>query len=281
MAIRVKKSDNRLYGSYFEQLLCDTINETNVAQCPLCVSDAESQEMMREAKDGCVALRKHCHFPVRTAKWVGTHTSVDSCDIILDGIHELEVKYVSTGKGTWYNTSIDKVGMAFGHVAYSDFLRSRGYYAWLASQLETAHTDIIPHLDSASPLTMREAKTIRHRYPETYAAICAHEHPHRLSYVRDFAKHLIDSEQVDRFFHAMLDKSLSGKHMPEMLLVCNHSKGTITVLTADDIKDSIKTPSADSLATSGVSIAFDGLRCTFAWQNGTGLNNATVRVFLT
>ena len=75
----------------------------------------------------------------------------------------------------------------------------------------------------------------------------------------------------------MITKNASGKHIPKRLIVFNRSKETITEYTREKLT---KLTENDIIELNGYSITFGGVRVTFAWQNGTGLNNPTIRVFI-
>ena len=80
-----------------------------------------------------------------------------------------------------------------------------------------------------------------------------------------------------QFIKNLITKEASNKSMPDRLIVFNHDTKWIREFNKQDILTCLVN---DNLALSGGTIKMYGVHFTIAWQNGTGLNNPTIRVFL-
>jgi hypothetical protein len=85
-------------------------------------------------------------------------------------------------------------------------------------------------------------------------------------------------DEIIRLYNIVLTKAASDKQTPDYYLVYNYTKQTAEITSAlelatDDIK--LKTSDEDT-----VSFIVGNFRLTFAWQNGTGFSNPTVRAFI-
>ena len=79
------------------------------------------------------------------------------------------------------------------------------------------------------------------------------------------------------FIKDMITKMASNKETPDRLVVFSHSHKWIREFKKTEILSLVRD---DSFILSGVTIKIPGVHFTFGWQNGTGLNNPTIRVFL-
>ena len=80
-----------------------------------------------------------------------------------------------------------------------------------------------------------------------------------------------------QFIKNLITKEVSNKNMPDRLIVFNHDTKWIREFNKQDILTRLVD---DNLILSGGTIKMYGVHFTIAWQNGTGLNNPTIRVFL-
>jgi hypothetical protein len=80
-----------------------------------------------------------------------------------------------------------------------------------------------------------------------------------------------------QFVKNLITKEASNKNMPDRLIVFNHANKWIIEFNMQDILTRLDN---DGLSVSGGTIKMYGVHFTIAWQNGTGLNNPTIRVFL-
>lgn len=132
-----------------------------------------------------------------------------------------------------------------------------------------------------SPLSQKDSSSLRHNadLANAYKLYKEEEAKLRAEYVCNFLTFL--NEVPDRtilFMSNMISKEVSHKKVADQLVIFNHKTKNITTLTKEDISARVnKKP----LRLSGkYSITNEEVKVTFSWQNGIGLNNPTLRVFL-
>lgn len=264
--MRISKTNNRHYGQYFEQAVESTINKTEIENKTGFDFPADHIQLMNSH-----ATKMGEYFSAQKAERVGEKTSLESCDIKIDG-QEVELKYVGGGSGTYFNTSMEYV-TTLGFVSYHEFLVHTGYL----EKLQNTFGDMVS-LTNTSPVSNANSSYIRHNYTDAYQKFSAWETKIRTVYVKKLYEFLNKNPQARaKFISDMITKNASGKHIPDRLVVFNHNTEEIVEFTKENLTDM---KNNDIIELSGVSIKFGSTRVTFAWQNGTGLNNPTIRVFV-
>lgn len=265
--MKISKANNRHYGQYFEEALASLIQGEAIV----------NSTGFNFLEEHIALMNKHAqilkdHVGGTNAERVGNFTSSESCDIKIDG-EEIELKYVGGGSGTYFNTSMDYV-KTLGFVSYHEYLVATGYI----EKLKDAFGDMVSETN-LSPVSNANSSLIRHNYPKAYKKFSEWEGRIRAIYVKKFFEFLVDNpEQRGRFISDMITKDVSGKHIPDRLIVFNHNTEQITDWTRENLTSLTKN---DIIELSGkYSIVFGKAKATFAWQNGTGLNNPTIRVFI-
>ena len=265
--MKITKANNRHYGQYFEQALESIINNEVIQNKTGFTFPQEHTDIM------CTHAKKLANYlNSKEAKRVGDKTSNESCDLKIDG-QEIELKYVGSGSGTYFNTSMEYI-VTLGFPSYHSCLEMGGYI----EALKGLFGDKVKE-DNISPVSNADSSFIRANYPEVYTKLSAWEGKIRALYVKEFFNFLQQNpDKKAQFITDMITKDVSGKHIPDRLIVFNHSSETIT-----DWSKKYLTSLADNdiINLSGkYSINFGNAKATFAWQNGTGLNNPTIRVFI-
>ena len=102
------RAENQYYGKYRECCVVAHLNNSEIDYHENFVFTTEEQTRLScEAKLIADFLGNH------TATYLGNHTANESGDILLDNGEVVEIKTVSAGSGTYFNTSIyyfDKFG---------------------------------------------------------------------------------------------------------------------------------------------------------------------------
>ena len=258
------KANNQYFGEYMEIALCDLINNTS--------SDfgEHTEEIYCDAENALAFLQNNIGI-INSAENCGRNYTKSSCDIKLNNSTELEIKYVSAGTGTYYNTSINKIAKAFNFIEYSAFLEEQGYYKFLEEK-----TGYNIKYGKKSPVSITDSSYIRKNMPEVYEEIQQEESKHRIEYIQNFYKYLIDNNLIMDFFSSLISKELSNKHNPDYILVYNHKTKESHLLTYQDF--SFLGKEAEQSGKYGLRCG--NIRAQFGWQNGNGLNNPTIRVFV-
>ena len=264
--MKISKINNRHYGQFFEQALESTINREVVINKTEFVFPAGDEATMASH-----AAQLADYLNATSAKRVGNQTSNESCDLYIDE-EEVELKYVGSGSGTYFNTSMEYTTL-LGFESYHDYLVKVGYIA----KLKSLFGDMVSETN-ISPVSNANSSYIRNNHTSIYNRLAKWEGTIRKIYVRKFYEFLLENPTAKaQFISDMITKNASGKHIPKRLIVFNHSKETITEYTREKLT---KLTENDIIELNGYSITFGGVRVTFAWQNGTGLNNPTIRVFI-
>ena len=263
--LNIHKSNNQYYGQYVEEAVVAIINELPI---PNNVKNYVFQPweiaiMNEDAKEIAAYLN------ASTASYVGRQTSNQSCDLIADN-KEIELKY-SKGNGTYYNTSVSYFDY-YGLTPFKDFLIQYGVLDFLA---QFFGDKVYKNL---SPISQDESSAWRKAYPELYEQLIAIEAAAREAYAEYVFNYLIaDPSHIEHFVHQMLTKETSGKHTPDSIIIYHYDTDKIVEFSKEEI---MAMTSNSSISRSGYTFKFNGFHTTIAWQNGTGLNNPTIRVYL-
>lgn len=187
-------------------------------------------------------------------------------DLIIDNL-PVEIKYVSSGgSGTYYNTSMS-VFEKFGMRSFRDFDTP------IRNFLESFFGKSV--YENNSPVSMKESKLFRqdennYKLLKSIDKECRKQY---VNYIYNFFK--ANKNVMVDFYHKMLSKELSSKNAPEYIFVFSRtSKATKVIRKSELVKNDF------ILSKSDLSFTISNLRFAVSWQNGSGLNNPTIRVFL-
>lgn len=272
--MKISKSNNQYYGSYFEQAITSLINKEEISnKVAFSFSPAEMVEMNADAQQ----LVSNVFADAHQAEHIGTKTSSLNGDILIDG-KTVEVKYVAGGSGTHFNTSVAYTKDSLGFMSMIDFMKERGMFQKAQDLFGDKYT---VSLTNNSPVSNTLSSAIRRDSDkaEAYAEYKKEEAQLRKEYVQMFLEFLkSNKEKAAQFIYQMVSKETSNKEVADTLVVFDHKKKTVVSLTKEEIL--AKSDSSD-LKLSGKNSITNGLiKATFSWQNGVGLNNPTIRVFL-
>lgn len=251
--MRITKAVAQYYSSFVEQAVCGVLGDTSN------ISSQHVPELLEDARK----IRESLPFPVY--EYIGNYTSKENGDFRDELGNVYELKY-GTGVGTWYNTS-----MSYGEtLGFDSFIDYQGDYRKI---IEDNGYDVLAGI---SPVSVSVSKQIRKVAP-LYEAIKQVEKPARDRYVSDLYHFLVRTSQSARFASDLISKHNSGKELADYLVLFNYVDKTTQVL---DIKNIASTSGNELGVRSATTLSTGRFDFTFAWQNGTGLNNPTIRVFL-
>lgn len=270
--MNIPKDKNQYYGAFFEQAIVSLINKVEIINSTgYDFPEGDLTKMINDASILVESSFKHSKQAIR----IGSATVKANADILVDGI-EYEVKYVSGGKGTHYNTSTDYTEK-LGYSSYSKLLKISGYYDFCEYLFGE---DFNISKKNNSPVSNTDSSIIRksEKYEIAYQELKKIESINREFYVKCFLNFLNSQpEKLKEFLSDMINKTKSGKSLAHKLIVFNHSSSTYEIINSENIESL----SNSSLKPSGkFSLKNDFIRITFSWQNGVGLNNPTIRVFI-
>lgn len=263
--MKIVRNANQYYGRYMERGIADYNNNLPIQNHEDFAFPLDHIETMNS--DICSIVN---YLNAKNIQYIGNHTANEDGDLIVDK-QIVELKYTGGSLGTYFNTSTEFV-KHIGFMTYSEYLRAEGYYD------ELTNIGINVSITNISPVPMLISKNIRHTKPELYKQVVAIEKTYRLNYVRSLYQFLVDNDEARlRFVKNLITKEASNKNMPDRLIVFNHTNKWIREFNKQDILNRLNN---DRLSVSGSTIKMYGVHFTIAWQNGTGLNNPTIRVFL-
>lgn len=263
--MKIAREYNQYYGRYIERGIADYANNLPIQNYEEFAFPIDHIEIMN-SDIGMIAN----YLNSVNVQYIGNHTTNEDGDLVVDDAI-VELKYTDGSLGTYFNTSTEFI-RHIGFITFSEYLKSQGYYNDL-NQL-----GIEVNFNNVSPVSMVTSKNIRHNNPELYKQIIDIEKDYRLRYAAALHQYLMSNAEARlQFIKNLITKEASNKNMPDRLIVFNHDTKWIREFNKQDILTRLVD---DNLILSGGTIKMYGVHFTIAWQNGTGLNNPTIRVFL-
>lgn len=267
---RNSRSNNQYYGKYFECCIVSALNKEEIEYKEnYSFTKEEKENIFKEAQKVAHFLGNH------TATYVGNQTANESGDLILDNQEVIEIKRVSQGTGTYFNTSIyylQKFGFDF-----KQYLKNYNYYDKLRENFKGV---CFINERANSPVSQSDSSLIRHNYEDIYnREIKPLDLSIRKKFTEDFYNYLKNNtDKMYEFVSDMLNKNTetSKKQAPDRIIIYNYTKDTINEIVFKDLLNNC----SEELKCSDTGISFGNLRVQFSWQNGAGLNNPTIRVFI-
>ena len=264
------RAENQYYGKYRECCIVAHLNNTDVDYHENYIFTEEEQKtLFNEAKLVADFLGNH------TATYLGNHTVIESGDILLDTGDVIEIKTVSVGSGTYFNTSIyyfSKFGFNF-----KEYMEKYGLY----DAIENNFGSIVQvSRKNNSPVNQNNSSFIRHNYCSKWKEkIVPVDENMREKFTQDIANYFIqNTDKIYEFISDMLNKNstTSKKSSPDRMIVLNYKKNTVREINLKDFKENIST----NIKVTNKGLIIGNVRLAFSWQNGVGLNNPTIRVYL-
>lgn len=264
------RADNQYYGKYRECCVIANLNKTEVDYKENYeFSDEEKVTLFNEGKLIADYIGNH------TAVYLGNHTANESGDIQLDNGEVIEIKSVSSGAGTYFNTSIyyfSKFGFDF-----KEYMKNYGLYDAIESNFKTI---VSVNRNNKSPVTLPDSRLIRHNYTELWeTTILPVDEKMRKNFILDLAEYFTNhTEKIYEFISDMLNKNTttSKKVAPDRLIVLNYTKNNVREIDLKHFYENIST----NIRTTSKGLVIGNIRIAIGWQNGGGLNNPTIRIFL-
>ena len=96
--------------------------------------------------------------------------------------------------------------------------------------------------------------------------------------IRDVIREYLELDNNYKFIYDIITKNTNGKKtIPDSIIIYNHKKEEIMEINKEYLTQLLDN---NIIKLTGTSICFGKVRITFSWQNGVGLNNPTIRVFI-
>lgn len=271
------KLDNQYFGKYFERAIVEKINNSEVIinpknyidTCGYNFSQDEIQRLNDEAKIVGDYIGHNIH-----ATHTGNHTSLENGDIHLDNGISVEIKRVSAGTGTYHNTSVYYfTNFGFNFKDYMEKFQLRETIEKFFPEVKVKYSD-------NSPVNQANSSYIRHSQKEGYKEIEAIDKKMRKQFVLDLVEFFRKNPDKAKIFYKdmILKKKISQEtySYSDRFIVFNYDKNTICEINLNELKSN----PVKNIYTNDFGFCIGGLRFQIGWQNGNGLNNPTIRVFL-
>lgn len=267
--MEIKKENNQFYAEYIESRITSYINKEEYF-LPNCLSEfVFSEQDLKEMDEDARLISQFLQGD--KAIWVGRHCGNEKCDIIINGTRQVEIKYVSSGAGTYLNASLKYFSDRLGFVPFTEYTHKT-----ICPLLEEEYGEEV--YKNFSPVTISESKNIRHNKTALYKKIKEADKQMRQEYVTDLFNFFNQNpEKLTIFIADCITKNINNKDTPDELVIFNHQTKEITYYTKETILQKIKNK---TIRKTNLGFVFDGFRVSIGWQNGNGLNNPTFRVFL-
>lgn len=278
------KGNNQYFGEYMEKAVCSIINKTEI------INDTGYSFIEKDME----LMNKHAYnwvkkeFPnAKKALYLGRKTVTADCDIIIDDTEHVELKYVSEGNGTYFNTSLYYF-LQFGF-DFHEYMERMDYL----SLLKDLFGDKI-NIENKSPVNEKTSSYIRNNYQDIYEnIIIPADKIVRQTFVNDLINYFSQPEHYDdlqRFGRQMITKETpkSHKRNPHYISVYGYKDDIIRRIYPTEIFK----PNEPIVITQGETfnkkekesklfIKLNNIvRIQIGWQNGSGLYNPTIRVFI-
>lgn len=265
------KANNQYYGKYRECCVVAQLNNTEIEYNEDYTFTEEEKEMLyKQSKLISDYIGNH------TATYVGNHTATQAGDIVLDTGETVELKTISnSSSGTYGNHSVyyfTKFGFDF-----KQYMINFGLYDALEAHFGDKFT--ISRKNN-SPVNAKVSSEIRHKYTDIYEnEIVPIDKQMREQFTQDIVDYFIKNpDKVYEFISDMINKDSGtcSKGAPDRLIALDYVKNIVKEINIQDILQNTTT----EIESRGLSFVFNTMRIAISWQNGIGLNNPTIRVFL-
>jgi phosphatidate phosphatase PAH1 len=131
-----------------------------------------------------------------------------------------------------------------------------------------------------SPVNQKDSSLIRHNYKDIYEEkILPIDIAIRKKFTSDLVEYFSNNiEELYEFINDMLEKnsSTSKKTKPDRLIILNYNKKSVKEIDLKNFKNNLQF----NIRNTDTGIVIGNIRIALSWQNGRGLNNPTIRVFL-
>lgn len=272
------KSTNQYYGKFFECAVTAVMNGEEIEnKVAYEFTEDEKELMISDGKQTAKYLIDH-GFDLKKISHIGDKTSSETGDLITDDGIRIELKYIGTNStGTYHNTSLvyfRKFGFDF-----KDYMKKFNFYETLKGNLGSEFTI---NEDAESPVTRSDSSVIRHKYSDIYTNIITPaDKAWREAFNRDIFNYFKNNpDKAAIFLSDVLNKTTGvEKEAPDKLIAFNYNTKKITDIDMKSLLSRSENTTHE-MTLAPLSFTIDGVRCAISWQNGAGLNNPTLRIFI-
>ena len=270
---KIHKSHNQYYAQYVEEGVTALVNNESIPNNVKNFSFKDWEcDFMNTGISRIAGFLKNLYGESARAIYTGRRTGSESCDIIIDD-QEVEIKYCKKDNSTYFNTSVSYFD-SYGLESLKNYMIKYGVYDLLVPYFGDSV------FEGKSPITdAKEASAFSKKYADFYKKVyLPKEHEARAAYVQMVYEFFSNNpEALDTFVQDMLTKAPAGKHIPDLLLIYHYDLDEIVTFTKEEI---LNMSGEIFEKRRDFTFQLKGFHITIAWQNCTGLNNPTIRVFI-
>jgi len=278
-----KKERNKYSGELFERIIVNSFENENYVEKDSKLTEEENSKCCNSAKKVLNYLKEN--IQIETIKHIGKETKNQLGDILINNKISVEIKYLnSVGLGTYHNSTLSYFDKKLKLKSYKDFLKENNYYSFVNGLLK--ENNLIANIENSSPFTIQESKIIRKQLKDKYADIKNYEEKIRTFYVDYLYKELTNNQElINILIFDLINKitfskdNYNYKGIVDYYIVFLENKNKIITIKKESLEE-LKNKKIEIQKTDKSIIIKDLFRIVPGWQNGTGLNNATIRIFL-
>ena len=213
------KADNQWYGKGFEQAIMLVKKQLSpINPYPEHIPETDWLELLQDATTFIVQYENFIE-PITTIEWIGCHTISCSGDLIINGYIE-EVKRVTSGTGTWVNSTINHIYeyLPKNFPSHIDSMRDFGFLDIISKYTTTGSKRWTKNKYTPNPLNVVEAKAVATSELDEW------DNKWRPFWMKQLYDGLCsDLNNLKRFIDNCITKAIIGKQAPKHLLVFNQN----------------------------------------------------------
>lgn len=278
-----KKEKNKYSGELFERIIVNSFENENYVEKDTKLTEEENEKCCNSAKKVLNYLKEN--IQIETIKHICKETKNQLGDILINNKISVEIKYLnSSGLGTYHNSTLSYFDKKLKLKSYKDFLKENNYYSFVNELLK--ENNLVANIENSSPFTIEESKIIRKQLKDKYSDIKDYEEKIRKQYIDYLYKELINNKElINILIFDLINKitfskdNYNYKGIVDYYIVFLENKNKIITIKKESLEE-LKNKKIEIQKTDKSIIIKDLFRIVPGWQNGTGLNNATIRIFL-
>lgn len=281
------RGNNQYFAQYMEQAIDSIINHTDISnKTDFTFTEKDIELMNRHAQ----LWAQQAFSSYKESQYVGRSVNNADCDIIFDNQDHVELKYVSSGTGTYFNPSLTY----FEHYGFDfhKYMEDSGYLAMLQQYFPN-----FTKIENKSPFSESDSSYLRKKStPEEHQIYTDIILPFDAKVRKQFTHDLFvyfsnpeNSAQLEQFARHIITKNddLAKNYNPDYISIFAYQTERIYRINPLDYfvpgQKIILTQSKGRKEGQEAEFSLilnNKIRVQIGWQNGTGLNNPTFRVFL-
>lgn len=275
----IEKKNNQYYGEAIERLIfayyTGTDPDEELKNINFIFSENEINIMKQDAKDIFVPNIKKLFGENQSIVYTGRTTKNANGDLIING-STIEIKYTASSNGTYASGSAYYFHDSFGMIDPMKFYANAGYHDILRRNFPVPVSE-----SNRSPVSQEASNFIRHssKYKDVYARVLKVEAVLREMLLQRYDAFFKENPSIVKdFVYGLISKEANGKEIPDHILIYQRKGKNFVEITKEYILSTLNED--HPFCHRGDSYYWGPFRFTVGWQNGNGLNNFSLRIFI-